>query len=56
MTCIKDLIDGLRSGTGKNNLLKELLIFYKNRFYVLPVKLIWSKNIFKILKSEKGYT
>lgn len=52
----KDLIDGLRSGTGKNKLLKELLIFYKNRFYVLPVKLIWSKNIFKILKSEKGYT
>jgi hypothetical protein len=52
----KDLIDGLRSGTGKNNLVKEIFLFYRNRFYVLPRNLIWSKRIFKILKNEKGYT
>ncbi len=52
----KDLIDGLRSGTGKNSLIKEVLLFYRNKFYILPVNLIWSKRIFDILKSEKGYT
>ncbi|HEY4064911.1 MAG TPA: hypothetical protein VGM30_23570 [Puia sp.] len=52
----KDLIDGLRSGTGKNNLIKEILLFYRNKFYILPKSLIWSKKIFDILKSEKGYT
>jgi hypothetical protein len=51
-----DLIDGLRSGTGKNNLIKEVFLFYKNKFYVLPKSLIWSKQIYNILKSEKGYT
>jgi len=52
----KDLIDGLRSGTGRNNLLKEILLFYNGKFYRLPKTLIWSKKIFNILKSEKGYT
>jgi hypothetical protein len=51
-----DLIDGLRSGTGKNDLIKEVLMFYRNKFYVLPVNLIWSKRIFEIIKNEKGYT
>jgi len=51
-----DLIDGLRSGTGKNNLIKEIFLFYKNKFYILPKNLIWSKQIYNILKSEKGYT
>jgi len=52
----KDLIDGLRSGTCKNDLVKEIFLFYKNKFYILPKNLIWSKQIFNILKSEKGYT
>ena len=52
----KDLIDGLRSGTGKNSLIKEVFLFYRNKFYILPVNLIWSNRIFDILKSEKGYT
>ena len=51
-----DLIDGLRSGTGKNDLIKEVLMFYRYKFYILPVSLIWSKRIFEILKNEKGYT
>jgi hypothetical protein len=51
-----DLIDGLRSGTGKNDLIKEVLMFYRNKFYILPINLIWSKRIFEIIKSEKGYT
>ena len=45
----KDLVDGLRSGTAKNDLLKEILLFYKGRFYRLPKALIWSKKIFRIL-------
>lgn len=53
---IKDLIDGLRSGTAKNNLIKEILLFYRNKFYMLSKSLILSKRIFDILKSEKGYT
>jgi hypothetical protein len=53
---LNDLIDGLRSGTGKNKLIKEILLFYKNGLYILPKNLIWSKRIFDILKSEKGYT
>lgn len=53
---INDLIDGLRSGTGKNKLIKEVLLFFRNKFYVLPTNLIWSKRIFGIIKSEKGYT
>lgn len=45
----KDLIDGLRSGTGRNNLIKEVLLFYKGKFFRLPRNLIWSKKIFQVL-------
>jgi hypothetical protein len=38
------LIDGLRSGTGKNDRIKEIILFYKNKFYRLHKKLIWSKR------------
>ena len=51
----KELVDGLRSGTGKNKLIKEVLMFYRNKFYVFPVNLIWSKKIFEIIKNEKGF-
>lgn len=47
---VKDLVDGLRSGvTGKSGL-KELLLFYRNRFYRLTRQEILGKNIYKILK------
>jgi hypothetical protein len=52
---IKDLIDGLRSGTVRNDLIKEIMLFYKKRLYILPKSLIRSKRIFDILKSEKGF-
>ena len=52
----KDLVYVLGSGRGKNKLIKEVLLFYKDKFYVLPASLIWSKKIFEIIKSEKGYT
>jgi hypothetical protein len=51
-----NLIDGLRSGTEKNPLIKEILLLYRKRLYVLPKTLICSKRIFEVLKSEKGYT
>lgn len=44
------LIDGLRSGAEKNNLLKEILLIYKSKFYRLPKPLILSKNIYQIIK------
>lgn len=46
----KDLIDGLRSGVERNNLIKEVLLIYKRKFYRLTKLQIVSKNIFKILK------
>jgi hypothetical protein len=52
---IKDIVDGLRSGTARNDLVKEIMLFYKKRFYILPKSLIWSRRIFDILKSEKGF-
>ncbi len=52
---IKDLIDGLRSGTVRNDLIKEIMLFYKKKLYILPKSLIKSKRIFDILKSEKGF-
>ena len=52
----KTLIQGLRYGVYKNNLLKEILLIYKKRFYRLPKSLIVSDRIFDILKNEKGYT
>jgi hypothetical protein len=52
----KILIQGLRSASYRNRLLKEILLIYKRKFYRLPKTLIMSKRIFDILKSEKGYT
>ena len=46
----KKLIDGLRSGVSKNNLIKEILLFYNHKFYRLSCKIILSKNVYKILK------
>lgn len=47
---IKKLVEGLRSGSYKNNLLKEIFLFYRNRFYVLPKNLIVSKKIFNLIQ------
>ena len=44
------LIDGLRSGVERNNLIVEILLIYKNRFYRLPKKLILSKSVYNIIK------
>lgn len=44
------LIDGLRSGVERNNLIVEILLIYKNRFYRLPKSLILSKRIYEVLK------
>ncbi|HEX9512256.1 MAG TPA: hypothetical protein VF939_17310 [Puia sp.] len=52
----KTLIQGLRSGIYKNNLLSEILLFYKKRFYRLPKTLIQGQRIYEVIKSEKGYT
>ena len=46
----RDLIDGLRSGVERNSLIKEILLFYKRRYYRLPKSLILSREIFKILQ------
>jgi len=44
------LIDGLRSGSSKNDLLVEVLLFYRNKFYVLDKKQILGKNIYSLIK------
>lgn len=46
----KDLISGLRSGVYKNSLIKEIFLFYKGYFYVLPKNLIASKKIYSLIK------
>jgi hypothetical protein len=46
----KELIAGLRSGVYSNKLLKEIFLFYKGHFYVLPCNLIISKNIYTVIK------
>lgn len=46
----KELIAGLRSGVYNNKLLKEIFLFYKGFFYVLPCNLIASKNIYNTIK------
>jgi len=46
----KTLIDGLRSGSTKNALLQEILLFNRNKFYVLSKKQILGKNIYSIIK------
>jgi hypothetical protein len=52
----KIMIQGLRSGAYKNRLLKEILLFYKKKFYRLPKSLVMSNRVYEIIKSEKGYT
>lgn len=47
---VKALIHGLRTGTYKNKLLKEIFLFYRSKFYVLPKNLIESKRIYELLK------
>lgn len=46
----KELIIGLKTGCGRNDLLKEILLFYNSSFYCLPKTLILSKNIFSVIK------
>ncbi|MBS1567699.1 MAG: hypothetical protein JST39_25165, partial [Bacteroidetes bacterium] len=46
----KVLIDGLRSGVCRNKNLKEILLFYRRQFYVLPKSLVESDSIYKIIK------
>lgn len=46
----KELIDGLRSGAKKSNLLVEILLFYNNRFYRLGRNEILSKRIYELIK------
>ncbi len=43
------LIDGLRGGVERNSLIKEILLFYKSRFYRLSKELILSKKIYNML-------
>ncbi len=43
------LIDALRSGVNRNNLIKEVLLLYKNHFYRLPKEEILSKKIYGLL-------
>ena len=45
----KALIDGLRSGVERNTLIKEVLLFYKSKYYRLPKDEILNKKIYKIL-------
>ncbi|MGB8193320.1 MAG: hypothetical protein WCF67_15425 [Chitinophagaceae bacterium] len=44
------LIDGLKSASRNNELLKEILLIYKGQFYKLPKSLVLSKEIYRILK------
>lgn len=46
----KSIIQGLRGGVYKNGLVKEVFLFYKNKYYHLPKELIESKRIFEIIK------
>lgn len=44
------LIDGLRQGVMSNKLIKEVLLFYRNKFYRLSKQEIVSKRIYHFLK------
>ncbi|NCU05005.1 MAG: hypothetical protein GXC73_13570 [Chitinophagaceae bacterium] len=46
----KILIEALRSGVYKNELLREIFLFYKGYFYLLPVNLVTSKHIYSTIK------
>ena len=44
-----DLIDGLRLGCQRNELIKQIMLFYKSQFYLLDKNKILSKNIYRTL-------
>lgn len=46
----RKLIEGLRTGCYRNKLLKEILLFYKNKFHILPKNFIESNKIFEVIK------
>lgn len=46
----KNLINGLKSGVERNVQIKEILLFYKHRFYRLPKNLILSNRLLKIIQ------
>ena len=46
----KDLISGLKSGCFKNQLIREIILFYKRKYYRLAKSLIISKNIYKVIQ------
>ena len=46
----KELIEGLKSGCTRNELLKEIMLIYKSKFYRLFKQQILSDRIFDILK------
>ena len=46
----RQLIDGLKLGCQRNDMIKEILLFYNSKFYRLPVIEILSKRIFDIIK------
>jgi hypothetical protein len=45
----KELINALRSGVERNNLIKEVLLFYRGKFYRLRKLQILSKAILKLI-------
>lgn len=45
-----ELIDGLKTGCERNEVLFEILLFYNSQFYCLRKEQILSKNIYKIIK------
>lgn len=44
------LIDGLRSGVKRNSLIKEVMLFYRGKFYKLTKTVILTKEIYNIIK------
>jgi hypothetical protein len=46
----KNLIDGLRSASTKNAILKEIFLLHKNAFYILPKNILLSKRIYDVIK------
>ena len=46
----KDLIQGLKIGCERNDLLKEIMLFYNHRFYRLFISQILSNRIYDIIK------
>lgn len=44
------VVEGLRSSCYKNDLLREILLFYRGKFYLLPKSLINNKRIYYLIK------